>query len=478
MPQNEELFEERALKKLKSPEMLDQSVNFISAPVKLAILGLAGLASFGFVWSIFGRVPEQVVGQSIFLDLVNTYEIQTSTPGIVIYNIPLFSTENESSSKEFGSVNLNKYFQDVEYFANASRMFSPSIIDSDNALDVALDSYSRLNDKRINTLLSTSMHLLQTATRGGYGARKPPSKLSSRPLNSTSTVAFVINADALQNVVASFATLQKTYHDYKTALEQNNRLIDLAKMNKTYLRSNLDAAKKAYDIGVVSRLSIESSINSLAQAETSIVNSKGQIREAANSFLEANAQFAGALSSFVRGGSVGSPSNNIVLDSLSLNNGDYVPAGTRIAVGERMHSPKQNPSTIRVFFENSDGQRVSPGQLAIVTPSIVQRAEYGGIIGRVTTRPTPLLSSEELESMSTYEGFNKSMLDRFKAPVSVTVKLERDPQGDYKWSGNLTPPYSIRSGTTATANITTYNKPPIQYLVPFVRTLIGGGRDN
>ena len=478
MPQNEELFEERALKKLKSPEMLDQSVNFVSTPVKLSIIGLASLASFGFIWSIFGRVPEQVVGQSIFLDMVSTYEIQTTTPGIVIFNLPLFATEDELSSKDFPSLNLNHYFKDVQYFANTSKTYSLPTVESDQALDVALDSYSRLDDKRLNALFSTSMNLLQTATSGGFGARKSPSKLSARPLQSTSTVAFVINADALQKVVASFVTLQKTHHDYKTTLEQNNRLIGLAEMNKKYLKSSLDATKKAYDIGVVARLSIESSINDLAQADSSIVNSKGQIREAANNFVEAHAQFASALISFVRGGSVGSPSNDMVLEALSINNGDYVPAGTRIAVGERKLSSMQNPSTIRVFFENSDGQRVSPGQLAIVTPSIVQRAEYGGIIGHVITRPIPLLSSGELESMSTYEGFNKSMLDRFKAPVSVTVKLDRDPQGDYKWSGNLTPPYSIRNGTTASANITTQNKPPIQYLVPLFRTLTGGGKDN
>lgn len=478
MPQNEELFEERALKKLKSPEMLDQSVSFVSVPIKLAIISLASLASFGSLWSVFGRVPEQVVGQTIFLDLVDTYEIQTTTPGIVIYNIPLFAIGKQEELRDFGSVNIRNYFADISYFANTSKVLQQSIIKKDDALANALNSYSQIDDIKLSALFSNSLYLLQTATRGGYGARKLPSKLNSLPLSSNSTIAFVINAEALQKAVSSFATLQKSYQDYQTALEQNNRLISLAQRNKKYLESNLEATREAYNIGVVSKLSIESSTNDLAQADGSIVNSKGQIRQAANNFLEAYSQFSIALSSFVRSGSVGSPSNDIILQTLSINNGDYVPAGTRVAVGEKINSVKQKPSTIRVFFENSDGQRISPGQTAIVTPSIVQRSEYGGIVGHVISKPTPLMSSEELEAMSTYEGFNKSMLEQYKAPVSVVVKLDRDKQGNYKWSGNLTPPYKIRSGTTATANITTYNKPPIQYLVPFFRTLMGGGRDN
>ena len=478
MPQNDQLFEERALKKLQSPELLDQSVSFINIPAKLAIVSLASLASFGLLWSIFGRVPEQVVGQTIFLDLVNTYEIQTTTPGLVIYNTSLFSASRQDELKEFGDIDIRKYFNEIAYFASASNELRMSSGSKEQALQSSLRSFEDINESKLNSLFSTSLSLLQSATIGGYGARKPPIKLNALTLNSDSTVAFVINAEELQNAVTAFATLRKSYNDYQTAIQQNARLIDLAHQNKKYLRSNLEATKQAYNIGVVSRLSIESSVNDLAQADSSIVNSKGQISQAANNFLEAYAQFVIALSAFVQNGSVDSPSDNVVLETLSVNNGDYMPAGTRIAVGEKIQSTKQKPSTIRVFFENSDGQRISPGQLAIVTPSIVQRSEYGGIIGHVVSKPAPLMSSQELDAMSTYEGFNKALLDLYKAPVSVIVKLERDPKGNYKWSGNLTPPYLIRHGTTATANITTYNKPPIQYLVPFFRTLTGGGRDH
>ena len=63
------LFEERALKKLQSPELLDESVKFVSAPLKLAIGGLGLATVLALTWAIGGKIPEQVEWSAIISDV-------------------------------------------------------------------------------------------------------------------------------------------------------------------------------------------------------------------------------------------------------------------------------------------------------------------------------------------------------------------------------------------------------------------------
>ena len=80
------LFEERALKKLQSPELLDESVKFVSAPLKLAIGGLGLATVLALTWAIGGKIPEQVEGSAIISDVENIYQLLSSTSGMVIFN--------------------------------------------------------------------------------------------------------------------------------------------------------------------------------------------------------------------------------------------------------------------------------------------------------------------------------------------------------------------------------------------------------
>ena len=38
-------------------------------------------------------------------------------------------------------------------------------------------------------------------------------------------------------------------------------------------------------------------------------------------------------------------------------------------------------------MNNRDGQKVKIGQNALVTPNIIEKTQYGGIVGRVISKP-------------------------------------------------------------------------------------------
>ena len=118
------------------------------------------------------------------------------------------------------------------------------------------------------------------------------------------------------------------------------------------------------------------------------------------------------------------------------------------------------------------GQKVKIGQDALVTPNIIEKTQYGGIIGKVVSKPKPVISSEQLANMVPYEGFTSYLTNTYEIPVAFQVGLYKTKNGEFKWSGNSIPPYEIREGTTANVSVTTLAKPPISYIIPSIRKII------
>jgi HlyD family secretion protein len=61
------------------------------------------------------------------------------------------------------------------------------------------------------------------------------------------------------------------------------------------------------------------------------------------------------------------------------------------------------------------------------------------------------------------------------APIEVTALLSQDSttKSGYKWSSSQGPPTGIFSGTQATASIVVDRKPPVEFVIPKIKELLG-----
>ena len=132
-----------------------------------------------------------------------------------------------------------------------------------------------------------------------------------------------------------------------------------------------------------------------------------------------------------------------------------------------------------VYFADKDGKQIQPGMSVQVTPSVVKRERYGGIIGKVTrVSPFPVTNQE----MSAIIG-NENMANKFSesltagggAPVQIFAELEEDSNNisGYKWSSSKGPALKLTSGTTASVRVQIAEQAPISYVIPIFKSLTG-----
>lgn len=120
-----------------------------------------------------------------------------------------------------------------------------------------------------------------------------------------------------------------------------------------------------------------------------------------------------------------------------------------------------------VYVDDGPGKQIEPGMRVQVSPSIVDKSQYGYIRGTVVSvseYPVTRLGLMQLLE-------NEPLVDRIldDGPVlQVQVELDTNPStpSGLQWSSPEGPPYEISHGTLAEANIVIDEQRPIQYVVP------------
>jgi len=153
-----------------------------------------------------------------------------------------------------------------------------------------------------------------------------------------------------------------------------------------------------------------------------------------------------------------------------------VESGSPVSAKDRIITVEQeNTSMLAVIYVPAgEGKKVIPDQEIRISPSTVKAEEYGFILGKVTSvsyfPSTPdgmkvVLRNEELVKELSSKG----------SPIEVTADLYPDPatKSGYKWSSSQGPPTGIFSGTLATAQIVVQRQPPVEFVIPKIKEIMG-----
>ncbi|WP_017721692.1 NHLP bacteriocin system secretion protein [Kamptonema formosum] len=167
-----------------------------------------------------------------------------------------------------------------------------------------------------------------------------------------------------------------------------------------------------------------------------------------------------------------SPYDGQILE-LSAVAGQIVSAGTRIGAMEAEEANAKLESL--VYFADRDGKQIKSGMPVQVTPSVVQRERYGGIVGVVTkVSPFPV-TVQDITAIVGNEELARSLASDSGARVQVFVRLQEDSSttSGYKWSSSKGPSLKISSGTTAQVRVKVEEVAPISYIIPILRSWSG-----
>ena len=83
-PGQNPLFRTAALKRLNSPEQLDERVRFIPPAMRLMAMGAALIIVAGLVWAVYGSIPTRASGRGVLLaDGKGSFAVEPVTSGPV-----------------------------------------------------------------------------------------------------------------------------------------------------------------------------------------------------------------------------------------------------------------------------------------------------------------------------------------------------------------------------------------------------------
>ncbi|WP_445900279.1 NHLP bacteriocin system secretion protein [Desulfitobacterium sp. THU1] len=146
--------------------------------------------------------------------------------------------------------------------------------------------------------------------------------------------------------------------------------------------------------------------------------------------------------------------------------------GSIIKPGDTLATLEQYGDTVKleavVYVPAEQGGLLRPGMECQISPTTVNKEEYGYLLGRVNTvAEYPATAQSMLQTLGNENLV--ALLAGQGAPLLVKIDLVPDSatESGYRWSSPTGPPMSFQSGTIITSEIITQREKPIQKVIPF-----------
>lgn len=411
------IFRKAALERLSSPEQLDYLMSITSPAGWLAISAIGVILFLIVLWGFLGRIPDKVSGSGILIRGGAVYDVAAGNDGFVTQ--VLVKPGDEVSSGQI----------------------------------VATMSQTEL-DLKIKT---SELELKGLQTQDGDMTQR------ENKSDASAIADYEKEEKALEDAEKSYRVqiaANQTEYDNQSNLLQKG-LTTQASVNKA--RDNLYSVQLQQADTQVKESEIKTNEIKLARETQTARNERAkeinktsltlqQYREERDSGTKVICRYSGR-----------------VIEKL-VERGSPVSAKDRIITVEAEDAPMQAV----IYVPGGEGKKVVNGQEIQVSPSTVKAEEYGFILGKVTSvsffPSTPegmkvVLRNDELVKQLSSKG----------APIEVTALLSQDSttKSGYKWSSSQGPPTGIFSGTQATASIVVDRKPPVEFVIPKIKEILG-----
>jgi HlyD family secretion protein len=261
-------------------------------------------------------------------------------------------------------------------------------------------------------------------------------------------------------------TLREQDRDQIGAIEQIN-----ARRRKQIdeLHKEADVLQKLIDDGLATLAQKRQTEAQIAAIEQEIVTSRAIGAGRSNQVASVQDEITQLESALEDSQKVLSPYTGRVLE-LMLDPGNLVAPGSRILTLETLEAPVD----AIVYIPAQEGKKVRPGMRARVSPTTIRVEEYGYIVGTVKSVADFPATPEGLARTLRNSSLVAALSGR-GAPIEIIVRLAVNaatPSG-YQWSSSSGPPVQVFTGTLCSASVEVAAKRPAEYVLPFLKGLLG-----
>lgn len=530
------LFTQEALDRLSSTDQLDQMMQVVSPRAWLPLSTIGFLLMVAGTWSVVGRIPLNVTGQGVFIRPRHVVQFQAPSAGQLL-NLKIEPGDVIKKGQEIGIIDQSNLKQQLEQEKTKLAQLEGQNKNTDRLQKQQIElQLKTLDQQQANLEESLRRESVTPMLHQQTLAALEQKRQSLEESLDREKIAPLLHEQTLtaleqkrQNLVQQkedfssiLQTLKQRYEnrlylfEVENAISQDVLLQAKRELLDTQTQvSNIETQLKELEVQKTNTdreylqnlnkvNEIQNNIQQIqvekTNAEREYLQTLNQIDEIQTKQQEIEAEKAKLVQQnlekeidktneieeiqrkiaqlelqLTKDSKVISQYDGRVLE-LSAVSGKFVNVGNSLGSIEAENPDKKMLSV--VYFSDKDGKQIKPGMTVQVTPSVVKRERYGGIIGQVTQVSSFPVTKQEMSVLIGNENLANNLaqsVSNHAALIQVFVELEEDKSNisEYEWSSSNGPPLQISTGTTAQVRVQIGQVAPISYVIPIFRSLTG-----
>ena len=404
-------------KRIERPEQLDELLRFTSARSWVALASMCLAVTLAVLWGIFGEVKSTVQGSAIFLTEGGLFQIIAKESGHL----------QECKVHPGDTVKVGDI---VAIVANPQLEKQISI----KQADIAAMDESRV--RQVQLILAKAE--------------------AQRRVMETQRIELMQKKVFIERRIRALDERVRTYEEL---------LKEGAATRQSYLNAKLDF-EKASEEKALAETTLNEVISKRRELDATIHDQLFQLKFKVDS---AKGELAALQKKMDLTSTIRSESDGRVIEVL-VRQGQLVREGQAIMTCESSGARLE----VEIFVPANEGKKVLPGMSLQVTPSIVQREEYGFMTGKVESVSIFPISRDALVSRLKNEKLVDSLMA--KGPLlSIVGSLDRDPstKSGFHWSSSKGADVRVTVGTMGSAEVVVYKQPPAALVLPIMKKWLG-----
>ena len=414
-----QIFRKAALERMASPERTDHPTRLVGASGWLLLLSFLIALGAGAAWALQTKAPVKITAQGILIDRAGLVEI-ASEQGGVLQEVRVQPGDVVEVGQVIATLSRSELRRELA-----------SAVAKKSDLEARFERLQIANEAR-------------TDREGRSDQRRLLTIAETRKALEDRLVLLQERADKLAPLAERKVVPEVRLIEAQIAVSDlNERLFAL---DEDAQKIMLDAAERASqrDIEVLEdRLDIEEQNRTIARLEARLDEEK-----------------------------VVTATNSGQVVEIKVNTGDVLVPGAALATLAPLNQT-QNLQAL-MYVPPEDGKRVSPGMVAEIAPTTVEREVYGHILGEVlSVAPLPatpegmrrVLQNDQLVEQLSVGG----------APIEVRLSLRQNPDTPtgFDWSASDGPTGGVNAGTLLQGKVIVEERPLLDLMLPGATATLG-----
>jgi HlyD family secretion protein len=478
LTQKHNLFREKSLERLSSPERLDQLMEVVNPKSWLPLLSLTSLVAAAGLWSIYGRIPITIEGRGVLVYPSNVVPLQSKNSG-QLSDLTVEVGDRVKKGQILGTINqteLQKQLQQQQTKL-AQLQSQNQAVSSLQALKIEQEKHSiqqqrQYLQQRIQELQSLTP-LLKTTSNESLKQQRQSLQQRLQHVQAMTPI-YQQRLDIRQQLFAERVITHDVLLDAQVQVQENQDTISQLQTQLKELDVKATEQEKAYRDNLSTIANLRSQLQALESRQANLAQEDLEAVTLRQKEIQAVQRDIAQLEVQLNDNSqIISPHSGRIVE-LAVNPGQVVNPGTRLATLDAA-----NPDSEMVgitYFSVGDGKKIKPGMTLQITPQTVKRERFGGIVGTVKDISTfPITQAAAVKVVGNPEIVADLVSNQPAGLMQVVADLHPDSTtfSGYQWSSSQGPQLNISSGTTTTVRVTVEERAPITFILPILRSSSG-----